>query len=230
MRRVFLERRSEGAVLSLSSWGPISWEMTSVSSSVCCCSSQKWVSQKRLGVGENWLRLSGAPRAPIRLESMGVSLGRERMRVSDSMWRGSRVEWPGGRRPHRIRLAAVEKIEGACLEPERERLVVEEAAGCDVDGLTLENEEVESIKLDVEVADVTVDARRVDALDVLEAVLGGRKVGSTEADLLSRLVDAVEEDRSNLDIVVADVTVEARMTEALGFLEAALGWCPWLFF
>lgn len=74
--------------------------------------------------------------------------------------------------------------------------------------------------MDAEVADVTVDARRVDALDDLEAVLGGRTVESTEAGLLSRLVDAVEADRINLDIVVADVAVEARMTEALGFLEA----------
>ena len=135
------------------------------------------------------------------------------------------MEWTGGRRPQRRRLAAVEKTEGACLEPERERLVVE-AVGGDVDGLTVENDELESIKLDVEVADVIVDARRVDALDVLEAVLGGRKVELTEAGLLSRLVDA---DRINLDTVVADVTVEARMTEALGFLEAALGWCPWRF-
>lgn len=85
MRWVFFERSSVGAILSLSSWGPISWEMTSVSSSVCCCSSQKCESQKQLGVGENWLRLIGTPRAPIRLESMGVSLGRERMRVSDAI-------------------------------------------------------------------------------------------------------------------------------------------------
>ena len=217
-----------GAILSLSSWGPISWDMTSVSSSVCCCSSQKCGSQKQLGEGENWLRLRGTPRAPIRLESMGVSLGRERMRVSDSIWDDFNLEWPGGRRPHRRRLAVVERIEGACLELERERLVVE-AAGGDVDGLMLENEELESMKLDVEVADVTVDARRVDALDVLEAVLGGRKVESTEAGLLSRLVDVIEANRINLDIVVADVAVEARMTGALGFLEAALGCCPWRF-
>lgn len=104
-----------------------------------------------------------------------------------------------------------------------------EAPGGNVDGLTLENEELEPIKLDVEVADVTVDARRVDALDVLEAVLGGRKVESTEVRLLSRLVDAVEADRINLDIVVAEVAVEARMTEALGSLGTALAWCPWRF-
>ena len=104
-----------------------------------------------------------------------------------------------------------------------------EAPGGNVDGLTLENEDLEPIKLDVEVADVTVDARRVDALDVLEAVLGGRKVEFTEARSLSRLVDAVEADRINLDIVVADVAVEARVTEALGFLETALAWCPWRF-
>ena len=59
--------------------------MTSVSSSVCCFSSQKCGSQKQLGVGENWLRLSGTPSAPIRLESMSVSLGRERMRVRASI-------------------------------------------------------------------------------------------------------------------------------------------------
>ena len=53
MRWVFFESNSVGAVLSLSSWGPISWDMTSVSSSVCCCSSQKCGSQKQLGVGEN---------------------------------------------------------------------------------------------------------------------------------------------------------------------------------
>ena len=138
------------------------------------------------------------------------------------------MEWAGGRRPQRRRLAAVEKTEGACLEFERERLVVE-AAGGDVDGLTVEYEELESIKLDVEVADVKVEARRVDALDVLEAVLGGRKVEPTEAGLLSRLEDAIEADRINLDTVVAVVTVEARLTEALGFLEAAFGWCPWRF-
>ena len=183
------------------------------------------MSQKQVGVGENWLRLSGTPRAPIMLESMGVSLGRERMRVSDCMWRDSRVEWLGGRRPQRKRLAAVEKAEGACLEPERERLVVE-AAGGNFDGLALDNDELESINLDVEVADVTVGARRVDALDVLETVLGGRKVESTEAGLLPRLVDAIEADRINLDTVVADVTVEARITEVLGFLVAALEWCP----
>ena len=228
MRWVFLESSSGGAVLSLSSWGPISWDMTSVSSSVCFCSSQKCGSQKQLGVAENWPRLSGTPRAPIRLASMGVSAGRERMRVSDSIWDDFNEEWPGGCRPQRSRVAVVEKIEGARLEPERERLVMD-AAGGDVDGLTLENEELEPRKLEVEVADVIVDARRVDALDVLEAVLGEREVESTEAGLLSRLVDAIEADRINFDIVVADVAVEARMTEALGFLEAALGWRPWRF-
>ena len=104
-----------------------------------------------------------------------------------------------------------------------------EAPGGNVDGLTLENEDLESKKLDEEVADVTVDARRVDALDVLEAVLGGRKVELPEAGLLSPLVDAVEADRINLDIVVADVAVEARVTEVLGFLETAPAWCPWRF-
>ena len=98
------------------------------------------MSQKQLGVGENWLRLTGTPWAPIKLDSMGVSPGRERMCVRDSILDGCRVEWPGGRRPQRRRLAAVEKYEGACLEPERERLVVE-AAGVDADGQILENEE-----------------------------------------------------------------------------------------
>lgn len=76
-------------------------------------------------------------------------------------------------------------------------------------------------------AAVTVDARAVDALEVLEAVLGGRTVEPVrfEADLLSRPVDAIEADRINLDKEVAEVTVEARMREALGFLEAKAGWC-----
>ena len=79
------------------------------------------------------------------------------------------------------------------------------------------------MKLEAEVADVTVDARRVDALEVLEAVLGGRIVELTEAGLLSRLVDAVEADLINLDIVVAEVTVEARTIGAFGALETTFG-------
>ena len=114
--------------------------MTSVSSAMNFCSSQKWTSQKRLEAGENWLRLSGTPRAPTRLDSIGVSLGRERMCVREVTWEGCRVEWPGGGRPQRKRLAAVEKHEGARLERERKRLVVE-TAGADVGGRTMEDVE-----------------------------------------------------------------------------------------
>ena len=91
-RRVFLETSSLGAVLSLSSWGPISCAMTSVSSSMCFCSNQKCASQKQLGTGEYWLRLNGAPSAPTRLESMGVSRGSERMFVRAEIWDGCMVE------------------------------------------------------------------------------------------------------------------------------------------
>lgn len=71
---------------------------------------------------------------------MGVSLGRERMCVREATWEGCRVEWPGGGRPQRKRLAADEKYEGARLEPERKRLVVE-TAGADVGGRTIEDVE-----------------------------------------------------------------------------------------
>ena len=83
------------------------------------------------------------------------------------------------------------------------------------------------MKLDVEVAAVTVDARLIDAPEALEAVDGGRRVElvRVEAGRLSRLVDAVEADRINLDTEVAEVTVEARTTEALRFLEAIAGRC-----
>ena len=81
------------------------------------------------------------------------------------------------------------------------------------------------MKLDVEVADVTVDARSVDALKVLEATVEGRRDELVEAGLFSRLVDAVEADRINLDMDVAEVTVEARKIEALGALEETAGWC-----
>ena len=102
-----------------------------------------------------------------------------------------------------MRLVALEKNDGAYLELERERLVVETVDAV-VGGRMLEVEEPDWIKLDVEVADVTVDA-----LELLEAEVGGRKVELTEAGLLS------------------EVTVEARITEALGFLEAALAVCQW---
>lgn len=136
------------------------------------------------------------------------------------------MEWPVGGRPQRRRLAAVERYEGARLEPERKRLVVE-AEGADVGGRMMEDVESDCTKSDVEVAAVTVDARAVDALEVLEAVLGGRTVELVrlEAGLLSRLVDAVEADRISFDKEVAEVTVEARMTETLEFLEAKAGWC-----
>lgn len=96
------------------------------------------------------------------------------------------MEWPGGGRPQRRRLAAAERDEGARLEPERKRLVVE-ADGADVGGRMMEDVESDCTKLDVEVAAVTVDARTVDALEVLEAVLGGRTVELVrlEADVLS---------------------------------------------
>ena len=120
-----------------------------------------------------------------------------------------------------MRLVALEKNDGAYLELERERLVVETVDAV-VGGRMLEVEEPDWIKLDVEVADVTVDA-----LELLEAEVGGRKVELIEAGLLSGAVDAVEADRSSWDIVVVEVTVEARITEALGFFEAALAVCPW---
>ena len=88
IRRVFFEMRYAGAVLSLSSWAPTSWEITSVSSSMYRCSNQKCASQKQLGVGENWLRLSGRPRAPIRLDSMGVSSGKDRVSVREAICDG----------------------------------------------------------------------------------------------------------------------------------------------
>ena len=54
--------------------------------------------------------------------------------MREAIWDGCRVEWPGGRRPQRRRLAVVEKNEGARLEPERRMLVVLELAEEDVDG------------------------------------------------------------------------------------------------
>lgn len=78
------------------------------------------------------------------------------------------------------------------------------------------------MKLDVEVAHVTVEARSVDALDVLEATVKDRREGFVTG-VLSRLVDAVEEDRINLDMEVSEVTVEARKIEALGALLVTAG-------
>ena len=80
------------------------------------------------------------------------------------------------------------------------------------------------MKLDVEVAHVTVEARSVDALDVLEATVKDRREGFVTG-VLSRLVDAVEEDRINLDMEVSEVTVEARKMEALGALVVTAGCC-----
>ena len=182
------------------------------------CSSQKWASQK-LGAIENWLRLSGSPRAPMALDSIGVSAGKESVWVREAIWDGCRVEWPGGGRPQSKRLAVVEKDEGACLMHERKRLV-EEAAGADVCGWTVEDLESDCMKLDVEVADVTVEAR-VEALEILEATVGGRRVEVMEAGVLLRLVEA---DRISCDMEVAEVTVELRTTEALEVSEATAGW------
>lgn len=68
-----------------------------------------------------------------------------------------------------------------------------------------------------------VEARRVEALEVLEVTVEGRRLEPLEADVLSQSVEAVDADRINLDIEVAEVTVEARTTlEALGFLEATV--------
>ncbi len=61
------------------------------------------------------------------LESMGVSMGRERVYVRAAIWVGCRVEWPGGGRPQRRRLAVAEKDEGGRLESERRRLLVDAA-------------------------------------------------------------------------------------------------------
>ena len=71
---------------------------------------------------------------------------------------------------------------------------------------------------------MTVEARSVDALDVLEATVKDRREGFVTG-VLSRLVDAVEEDRINLDMEVPEVTVEARKIEALGALVVTAGCC-----
>lgn len=98
-----------------------------------------------------------------------MSAGRERVCVREVIWDGCRVEWPGLGRPHRKRLAVVEKYDGAArLEVERRRLVVElaGAAFCEWSVVAVE---ADRMRLDVEVADVIVEARAVDeALEVLE--------------------------------------------------------------
>ena len=62
------------------------------------------------------------------------------------------------------------------------------------------------IMLDMEVADVIVDARKVEDLEVLVATVGGRRVELTE----TRLFDVVEAERMSLDMEVAEVMVEDR--------------------
>lgn len=101
--------------------------------------------------------------------------------------------------------------------------MVEVEAGFSVSSRMVEAVALEWMKLDVEVADELVEARRVEALEVLEVTVEGRRLEPLEADVLSQSVEAVDADRINLDIEVAEVTVEARTTlEALGFLEATV--------
>ena len=69
---------------------------------------------------------------------------------------------------------------------------------------------------------MTVEARSVDALAILEATVEGRREELAEAGVLSRLVEA---DRISLDMEVAEVTVEARKIGALGALEVTAGCC-----
>lgn len=93
-----------------------------------------------------------------------------------------------------------------------------EVAAVEDGGCTEEDAvEADQMLLDVEVAVATVDARRVDAPEILETVEGGRSVEVIEAVALSRLVEA---DRMSFDTEVADVTVEARNMEVLEGLEA----------
>lgn len=100
---------------------------------------------------------------------------------------------------------------------------MEVEAGFSVSSRMVEAVALEWMKLDVEVADELVEARRVEALEVLEVTVEGRRLEPLEADVLSQSVEAVDADRINLDIEVAEVTVEARTTlEALGFLEATV--------
>lgn len=60
--------------------------------------------------------------------------------------------------------------------------------------------------LDMEVAEVIVDARKVEDLEVLVTTVGGRRVELT----LSRLFDVVEAERMSLEMEVLDVMVEDR--------------------
>ncbi len=77
----------------------------------------------------------------------------------------------------------------------------------------MEAEEADRMSVEVEVA---VDARTLEALEVLEATVGGRNVEVIEADVLWRLMDAVEADRIIVDMEVAEVIVDARMVEYEG--------------
>ena len=117
-----------------------------------------------------------------------MSTGRERVYVRAAIWVGCRVEWPGGGRPQSRRLAVVEKYERLRL---RRRLVLD-AAGADDCGGSVVAVEADRPSFDVDVAEVIVEARTLEALEVLEATVGGRKVELVEADILWRLVDAVE--------------------------------------
>ena len=123
------------------------------------------------------------------LESMGVSAGRESVYVSAQTWDGCRVEWLGGGRPQRKRLAAVEKYEGARLEAKRWRLMVE-VEGADVCGCSVVAVEADRTRFDVEVAAVMTEVRELEALEYLEVTLGGRRVELMEAEVLSRPIDA----------------------------------------
>ena len=76
--------------------------------------------------------------------------------------------------------------------------------------------EADRTSLDVDVAEVMVEPRNVEALEVLELKVGGRRVELTEGDMLSRLSDA---DRRSWDVVVAEVIVEARTVDCLEVLE-----------
>ena len=107
-----------------------------------------------------------------------------------AIWVGCRVEWPGGGRPQSRRLAVVEKYERLRL---RRRLVLD-AVGADDCGGSVVAVEADRPSFDMDVAEVIVETRTLEALEVLEATVGGRKVERVEADILWRLVDAVEAD------------------------------------
>lgn len=87
---------------------------------------------------------------------------------------------------------------------------MEEVAGAGFCGSTVEALEAVRIMVDMDVAEVIVEARKVEDLEALVATVGGRRVELTEPDLLSWLFDVVEADRTNLDMVVAEVMVEDR--------------------